>query len=198
MKNLIYLRHGKKDGENIAKDALDSIVKNGIPVINNLCVRQTIRTHLGTEYDRTRQTIMAYVCFLAGDAQDKTINCAIHGDIPADPRLGNKALFDEWTSNPEVTADANARNWYRAYEDYNPMFITRVQLDALAALRDIFAQANDGELIISIGHTPMIEWLAFALDASETISRDIKLQELTGFLITEDNGHIYVTAQIGF
>ncbi|QQG52215.1 MAG: hypothetical protein HY931_02615 [Candidatus Falkowbacteria bacterium] len=165
-------------------------------MVNDLCTGQKIRIHDGTEYDRTRQTVGAYVAFLNGDAHDKTINCEIVGHIPADPRLGNKALFDEWTANPDVVADATTRNWYRAFEDYSPLFITRVQLDALAALRNIFAQANDGELIISVGHTPMIEWLAFACDQYEVISRDIKLAELTGFIFTEEFGQITVTGFI--
>jgi hypothetical protein len=195
LKNFIYLRHGKKDGENIAKEALNAIVENGIPVVNDLVVNQKIRIHDGTEYDRTRQTIDAYVEFLEGNA---AINCQIIGNIYRDIRLGNKALFDEWTANPDVTADANARNWYRAYEDYNPLFITRVQLDALAAMRNIFAYADDGDLIISIGHTPMIEWLAFACDSYENISRDLKLAELTGFIFTEEAGQITITATLGF
>jgi hypothetical protein len=194
-KNLIYVRHAKKDGENIAKDTLSAIVKNGIPMVNDLCTGQKIRIHDGTEYDRTRQTIDAYVEFLEGNA---TINCQIIGNIYRDIRLGNKALFDEWTANPDVTADANTRNWYRAFEDYNPLFITRVQLDALAALRNIFAYADDGDLILSVGHTPMIEWLAFACDRYENISRDIKLAELTGFIFTEEAGQITITGTVGF
>jgi hypothetical protein len=192
-KNLIYVRHGKKDGENIAKDSLAAIVKNGIPMVNDLCTGQKIRIHDGTEYDRTRQTIDAYVEFLEGNA---TINCQIIGNIYRDIRLGNKALFDEFTADPEVLADATTRNWYRAYEDYNPLFITRVQLDALAALRNIFAYADDGDLILSVGHTPMIEWLAFACDKYEAISRDLKLAELTGFIFTEELGQITVTGLI--
>ncbi len=192
-KNLIMLRHGRKDGENIAQDALKDIIKNGIPAINDLVVGQRIIIHDGTEYDRTRQTINAYVEFLKGNS---SINCQIIGNIYRDIRLGNKALFDEFTANPEVLADATARNWYRAFEDYNPMFITRVQLDALAALRNIFAYANDGDLILSVGHTPMIEWLAFACDPYENISRDIKLAELTGFIFTEELGKITVTGFI--
>lgn len=190
------LRHGRKDGENIAQNALDEIVKNGIPMVNDLCIGQKIRIHEGTEYDRTRQTIKAYEVFLVGIQENDGVDCEIVGYIPADPRLGNKALFDEFTANPEVLADATARNWYRAFEDYNPMFITRVQLDALAALREIFAHANDGDLILSIGHTPMIEWLAFACDPYENISRDIKLAELTGFIFTEELGKITVTGFI--
>ncbi len=195
-KNLIYVRHGKKDGENIAQDAIDSIVKNGIPMVNDLCTGQRIRIHLGTEYDRTRQTVKAYEVFLVGIQENDGVDCEIVGYIPADQRLGNKALFDEWTANPDVTADATTRNWYRAFEDYNPMFITRVQLGALAALRNIFSQAEDGELIISVGHTPMIEWLGFACDPYENISRDLKLAELTGFIFTEEFGEITVTGFI--
>lgn len=190
------VRHARKDGENIAQDALDEIVKNGIPAINDLVIGQKIRIHEGTEYDRTRQTIRAYEVFLVGIKEHDGVDCEIIDYIPADPRLGNKALFDEWIANRDVTADATARNWYRAYEDYNPLFITRVQLGALAALRDIFAQANEDDLIISVGHTPMIEWLGFACDPYENISRDLKLAELTGFIFTEEFGQITVTGFI--
>lgn len=190
------IRHGKKDGENIAEAQLAKIVKNGILAVNPLVAGKKVHLHEGTEYDRTRQTINAYHQYLVSGG-----NCEIVGRIPRDTRLGNKKLFDEWTANPEVNADAEKRSWYEAFEDYSPFFIGRVQYQALCALRDLFSQIEEDERIISIGHTPMIEWLAFIVDElneSEKISRDIKLAELTGFVFTKEKGRIAISARVGW
>jgi len=190
------IRHGKKDGENIAEAQLAEIVKNGILAVNPLVFGKKVRLHEGTEYDRTRQIINAYSQYLTNNG-----NCEIVGRIPRDTSLGNKKLFDEWMANPEVVADAEKRSWYQAFEDYSPMFIGRVQYQALCALRDLFSQIEENEIIISVGHTPMIEWLAIIVDElnkSEKIGRDIKLAELTGFAFTKENGRIAIAAQIGW
>lgn len=62
---------------------------------------------------------------------------------------------------------------------------------------DIFDFSFDDQITVMAGHTPMIEWLAYVLDPLEKIPRDTKLAELTGFVISEDNGKIEVTGTVG-
>ena len=118
--------------------------------------------------------------------------------ILGNKRFGNAEMFAEFTAKAEIKAEAEKSNWYNAFRIYQPEFIERVQAGMLNALPQIFAQANDGEIIVMVGHTPMIEWLIYALDVTGNIPRNTKFRELTGFIITENKGKFIVTGNIGF
>ena len=81
--------------------------------------------------------------------------------------------------------------------DLRPELQADIQGDLKAATRNLFLEMNENELLISVGHTPMIELTAFAFDPDGKIDRDLGLKELSGFLLQEKDGEITVVKQIG-
>jgi hypothetical protein len=193
MKNVVYLRHGKKNGELIAADQIAEIEANGIPEVNELLKGQSIIIHDGSEYIRTEQIVQAFELFAM-----RTQLFTIAGHLDKDSRFGNKELFSQFTADPQIVAEANRTNWFSVFEKANPIFIANVQSDMMAALWKIFGELKDGQTAITVGHTPMIEWLAFAIDRQGNVPRDLKIAELTGFIFTEEAGQIIISGKIGF
>jgi len=187
------LRHGRKDGESIAADQIAEIETNGIPAINELVKDQQVVIHYGSNFIRTKQTVQAFERF-AKQTSLFTVAGYLHGD----ERFGNVILFNDFIADPELVAEANRTNWYSAFEKVKPLFIADAQSDMVAALWKLFSELKDGQTAITIGHTPMIEWLTFAIDLERNIPRDLKLAELTGFIFTEEAGKIIITGKIGF
>jgi len=191
MKDIIMLRHGRKDGELIAEDQITDIVNNGIPAINDLVRGRSVVIHYGSSFVRTKQTIQAFEKYADKENLFQKTGFYIRGDS----RFGNPGLFADMTAKTDVVAQKTT--WYQAFMAYNPRFITKVQLDLMAALRKFFSLMEAGQVGITIGHTPMIEWLAFAIAPERAIPRNTKLDELTGFIFTEeDDGRISVQAKV--
>lgn len=197
MKTLVIIRHGRKDkdGTLVDKDQLAEIESIGIAGLNDLVKshKGLVIFHLGTALERTGQTIRAYERHL--DTSD-AIN-SFGGYLPADARLGSNKIFKEFSEDHKIVEEAEETTWFNAFKRYNPKFIEKVQINMLDAIIDIFSRVDDGSLIISAGHTPMIEWLALGIDQENKISCKTKLKELTGFVFTEDKGRIHVMGTIG-
>ncbi len=199
MKTLAIIRHGRKDkdGTLVDKDQLAEIENIGIASLNGLVKKHKglVVFHLGTALERTGQTIKAYERHL-------DISNAINsfgGYLPADARLGSNKIFKEFSENPEIVKEAERTTWFNAFRRHNPKFIEKIQINMLDAITDIFSRVDDGSLVISSSHTPMIEWLALGIDENDhKISCKIQLKELTGFIFTEDKGRIQVAGTIGF
>jgi phosphohistidine phosphatase SixA len=192
-KNIVILRHGRKDGELIAADQIAEIENNGIPAVNELLKDQQVVIHNGSHYVRTKQTVQAFERFAL-----RTGLFTVAGYLHGDERFGNVDLFNEFTANPEIKAEADRTSWFNAFEKADPIFIANVQSDMMAALWKMFSELKDGQTAITVGHTPMIEWLAFAIDRQGNIPRDTKLAELTGFIFTEEAGQIIIAGKVGF
>lgn len=191
MKTLAIILHGQK-----GKDQLAEIESIGIASLNDLVKNHPglVIFHLGTALEETGRTIRAYERHL--DVSN-TIR-SFGGYLPADSRLGNNKIFKEFNEDPEIVKEAARTTWFNAFRRHNPRFIEKIQINMLDAIIDIFSKADDGSLIISSGHTPMIEWLALGIDQENKISCRTKLKELTGFIFTEDKGRIHVAGTSGF
>ncbi len=197
MKTLVIIRHGRKDGEKIAKDQIAEIETIGIPGLNKLVGKNLggVIFQLGSAFERTGQTVRAFEAHL--DSLEGDYGFA--GYLSADARLGSDKIFKEFGENPEIVKEAEKTTWFNAFRKYNPKFIEKIQINMLDAITDMFSRVDDNSLIISAGHTPMIEWLVLGIDENDhKISCKIQLKELTGFIITEDKGRIQVTGTIGF
>jgi hypothetical protein len=149
--------------------------------------------HMGSKLKRTRQTILAWKQY-----SDENNLCLVRGIHGYDSRFGSDEIFEQFTKDPNIVAAAKASNWWQACQHYNPGLIESTQSAMIEALHKAFEFAEEDMIVVMAGHTPMIEWLAYAFDPYETISRDTKLAELTGFIFTEDNGKIEVTGTVGF
>ncbi len=194
MKNLILIRHGKKDGENIATAQLKELEENGIPWLNEIIKGEKVVIHLGSSLDRTAQTVKAFHRY----ASSKELY-SFEGHISPGPRMGNDEMFTAFLRDSPAKREFNqSKNWFTAFEKHDPDFIKKIQNDMLNAVREYFENLRNGGTILMVGHTPLIEWLAFACDPNRRIDRNIQLKELTGFIFTEDNGQISVTGKIGF
>jgi broad specificity phosphatase PhoE len=197
MKRLIYVRHGRKDGENIATEQLAEIQQNGIPGVNDLVKGQNLVMHEGSLLNRTKQTLDAFAWYLNHNPEH---GCLITRWLPADCRLGNETMFARFLENGEIAAEAKNTNWLHAFSQHDVGFLIETQAEMMKAIKEIFAATQDDRTIISVGHTPLIEWVTYAFDAHDRparFSRTIKLPELAGFVFTEDHGQISVTGTIG-
>ena len=198
MKTLVIICHGRKDknGTLIDKDQLAEIESIGISGLNDLVKKHEglIVFHLGTYLERTGQTIRAYERHLD---MSNAIN-SFGGYLNADARLGSNKIFKEFNEDPKIVEEAERTTWFNAFRKHNPRFIEKVQINMLDAITDIFSRVEDESLVISSGHTPMIEWLALGVDQENKISCKTRLKELTGFIFTEDKGRIRVAGTTGF
>ena len=186
-------RHGRKDGENIADDQINELMENGIPSLNPLLSGIYVALHEGSAFSRTKQTLNALEWYM-----DTSITYTLDTFLESDPRFGNEEMFAKFLTNDLIKAEAKGSNWFAAFSKHNPNFITEVQKGMIDAIKDAFEQVEEDTTILICGHTPCIEWLAFALDKENKISRNIQLKELTGFIFTDENGVISVTGTIGF
>lgn len=193
MKHLVVIRHGRKDGDLIAADQIAEIKRHGIPGLNEIIAKRMVILHLGSALKRTRQTIKAFEHFI-----DENGLCRCRAYITADPRFGSSEMFAEFSSNKDLEAEAKNTTWYQAFEKYDPEFIKKTQQDMISSLKSAFNTALDGEIIIMVSHTPLVEWLAYAIDTNEYLPRDIKLAELTGFIFNENRGEISFADTVGF
>jgi len=196
MKNIVIIRHGRKDGDMVAADQLREIEEKGITGLNEIVknYQGPVIIHRGTGFDRTRQTIEAFERFLKA-SKSKYI---FGGYLPANPSLGNQEMFNEFTANTAVANEAEKTNWFKAFCDYNPRFIIKIKRILIKEITNIFNQVPESSLTITINHTPLIEWLAFGLDVYREVPRDLKLKELTGFVLTQKDGQITIKETIGF
>ena len=160
MKQIAIIRHGRKDGEDIAADALASIETYGIPTLNDLVEHRKIILHLGTELGRTRQTVKAFESWL----EIYGCNYFFGGYLQPDPRFGNKAMFAKFTDQEVQDHFLENKDWFKTFTEFDPDFITEVQQGMLQGLSEMAKNIEDDTLIIIACHTPMIEWLAYALD----------------------------------
>ena len=193
MKTLVILRHAKKDGENIAASALAEIEANGIKGLNNFVKGEKVSLHLGSGLDRTAQTVLAF-----GRYAERVNLYDFQGYISLDKRFGNDEMFKAFFLNPAVVKDFNdGKTWFEAFNAHDPAFLNKVQADLIKAVKNAFFQINPEETLVTICHTPLIEWLVFALDGGRT-DRNLRLNELSGFILVEDGGKIEVTGVIGF
>ena len=201
MKELIIIRHARKNvkGEGnvdlINEEALNDIEIYGVPGLNEIIKDQTLILHSGSAFERTKQTITAFSAYMAncGDSYH------FDGWLPSDIRFGNEDDFAKFMANEKIVADAKATNWFNAFSHHNPNFIKRVQSEMVKAVEEIFSVIDPGTTVIMVGHTPLIEWLAYAFDPMKKISRDTKLKELDGFIFCQNSdGEIKVTGTVGF
>jgi phosphohistidine phosphatase SixA len=194
LKTIAIVRHAKKKGEVIDDAALAEIEKNGIPGLNQLVKGEKVSLHLGSEFVRTEQTILAF-----GKYAERVSLYDFKGYVTLDKRFGNPTMFVEFFSVPAVTQsfEADGKTWFEACTLHNPDFLARTQTDLVKAVKNAFFQIGPDETLVTIGHTPLIEWLVFALDGGRT-DRNLRLNELTGFILVEDCGKIEVTGVIGF
>ena len=188
------IRHGKKNGENIAVEELEQIRQAGIPGVNELLTSAPIFIHEGTALLRTRQTVLALEEYLLKFPE----KYLIAGRMMADANFGNSELFAEFFLDEKIIEEANRTNWFDAFCRCNPRFVRKIQERLIGALKETFYQMDDDQLVITVGHTPSIEWLGFALDSNKILPSDLQLKELTGMVITQNEKEIKISRTIGF
>lgn len=195
LKTLAIICHGREENGLIAKSQFTEIVDYGIPGLNEIIAGHNGSTiiHLGSEYRKTEQTSKAFGKYL-----DTKTNYNFGGHMFYDLRFGSRDMFKRLTSNAKIVAEAEKTNWYKAFLNNDPKFIKRVQDGLLMATEEAFLSSTENSLTICACHTPLIEWLAYRLDPEKKISRDTKLKELSGFIITQEKEKISVTGTIGF
>ncbi|MFA5154891.1 MAG: hypothetical protein WC453_00490 [Patescibacteria group bacterium] len=192
MKKIAFVRHGRKGGELIAADQLTEIKINGITGLNGLVFNQSenglpVSVCEGSGLERTAQTAQAYLDYI----YDKGIVAT--QILPADPRFGNADLFKQMTGNAELMAEQKRSGWYNALKTVAPDLLTKIQKDQAEALERKFAEIEENEFLIIIGHTPMIELLAHSCKAEDVepsialnLRPDLALKELQGILFVQD------------
>lgn len=123
LKKIIIVRHGRKDGEVIAKDQIAEIEKTGIPGLNELVANNNVIIHMGSKYKRTMQTILAWEKY----AEKNGTDCFEY--VNEDKNFGNPEIFAAFSTNQAIKDEAGKSNWYNAFMLHDPAFIKRVQSD---------------------------------------------------------------------
>ena len=204
MKKILILRHARKNlategnVELINENVLREIKTNGIPSLNEyieLRPDQQLIFHKGGTLTRTEQCINAYSDYLK--------NCSIprlQSDwIESDSRFGNQNIIDYMIqSDAHIINESKRSNWFNAFNKFDRKFLIKTQHDLVEAVKYNFLAVPDDSIIIQFGHSPLIEWLIYALDLKNKLGRDIKLKELTGFVLTQEGKIEEVAATIGF
>jgi broad specificity phosphatase PhoE len=191
MKRLVFLRHGRKDGAMIAADQIAAIEDHGISGLNELLPgNNRIILHLGSMLPRTAQTIRAFQKYMENQGYETALL------MPPEKRFGSDELFAKFTGNAEVARAAKTEGWYNAFLQFDEGFLRKVQSGLVEAIEEIFSKNQNGDLIIAIGHTPMIEFAA--LHYNPFLGKRTALSELTGFLFEEEGGNIVPTQKIGW
>ena len=184
MKEIVMLRHGRKDGELIAPDALEEIRRKGIPALDEYLSEiknPRVRIHLGSDLERTYQTAMA----LGEHIINKRKEIVFRGYLFSDKRFGNQEMFKVFLADEKIKAEGLKSSWEEAFRLHNPGFMREVKQGMVDAMRRICALSDENDIIITVGHTPLIEWAAFACDVECQIPRNVKLDELCGFVFQE-------------
>jgi phosphohistidine phosphatase SixA len=191
MKRIAIIRHGERFHDDISNKQLAAIRKHGIKGLSELVIGQKVYVHLGSEMPRTAQTIHAF-------EEHAKKSYSTVGYREEDSRFGSYHMFLKFFLHPIIMQEKNhGHTWLAAFEKENPSFLKKTQDDMVAATKELFNGMDDNTLMIMPGHSPLIEWLVFALDPEHKVSRDIHLSELTGFVIEQDiDGHIKVTKTI--
>lgn len=192
---MIMVRHGRKVGEDIAEEQIAEIKENGIPVLNDLAKGQKIVFQPGGTLDRTRQTLAAFAIHLD---QHPEYGHEVIGWLAPNPAFGNEALFNKMLADADAKAEAAKTSWYTAFDAKDQVWVIDVQMQMFTAIQNLFRDVNEDTLIISVGHSPLIEWLGIWLDKFDHFDKNLKLQELTGFILTEECGQITITGFVGF
>lgn len=195
MKQLIIICHGKTDPQgNIVANQIENIQEKGIPGVNEIarCYGK-IFLHHGSRFARTRQTINAYEVYLLSKGKSQSQL----GILLSDPRFGNETILKPF-QDPSLKNIAETSSWYTVFEDSRPDFIINNQILMERGVKQIFASIPDEALAITVGHSPLIEWLAIHFSGGNKIPRDLKLKELEGFILTYEAGQIKVTDSVGF
>jgi len=192
MKKVVIVRHGKKEGDLIAPDQLQEIRANGIKSLNHLLEPgQKIVLGLGSELERTKQTTEAFAIYMErkGFIPTKT--------LPAEKNFGNAALFNQLTGNAELMALVKTDGWYSALKTLSPAILVEIQSSQYLTLQKIFDDVLDNDLVIIVGHTPMIELLAFYIGGAG-LDTKLVLKELQGVLFVQNEaGEICVSGTLG-
>lgn len=191
MKQIAIIRHGERFHDCVANKQLTAIRKHGIKGMNELVIGKKVIVHLGSEMPRTAQTIHAF----EEHAKNTYTNVGYREE---DCRFGNFNMFQNFFLHPIIMKKKKGgHTWLAAFEKENPTFLKKTQDDMVQAIKELFSSVEDDTIILMPGHSPLIEWLVFALDPEHKVSRDIHLSELTGFVIEQDiDGHIKVTETI--
>ena len=97
------------------------------------------------------------------------------------------------TKNEALMTEQKKSGWYNAMLSLTPDWLKEIQKAEYAALSAIFDAVLDDDLVIIVGHTPMIELLAHYLkpeDVEPNVGLDLKpefaLKELQGILFVQD------------
>lgn len=187
MKTIVMIRHAKKDGELIDLAALEEIRNNGIPALSGV---EVTRIHAGSEFIRTMLTARGYRDWL--DIKGGEVRKSV---IPSDPRLGSEELFGEMLKLPNIKEEMKQRpSQFAALKRVATLEQFRKwSEDARDALRNVFNQIHDGEVCLSVGHTPIVEMVANACMGWQ-LPEETSLKELEGFKFVQDkDGSIMVS-----
>lgn len=203
-KKMIILRHARKNlvtegnVELINKSVLQEIKTNGIPSLNKyieLHPDQQLVFHKGGTLKRTEQCINAFADYLKNCSNPRFP----YDWIESDSRFGNQNIIDYMIQSDTCIINESKRsNWYTSFNKFDRSFLIKTQQDLAEAVKYNFLAVPEDSIIIQFGHSPLIEWLAYALDPQNKLGRDIKLKELTGFVITQEGEIEEVAATIGF
>jgi len=157
---------------------------------------------LGSGSKVTQQTILALkICIEAH-------GLGIAEILEADDRFGNEELFAGLANNPKLTKRKNECGWYQALKELEPKLLSKIVTDERLALKKLFNQIKYGDLLIMVGHSPLIELLALDIDLwyqlhekrkSLDLDASLELKELEGVMFAQKytNRNIYVTEHIG-
>ncbi|MFA5000416.1 MAG: hypothetical protein WC545_03590 [Patescibacteria group bacterium] len=196
MKTLAYVRHGKKDkrfknSDSITPKCLRNIKINGILGVNELLPSaKRLVIHLGTEWKRTRQVARAFQKY----AESKGYKVALI--LPRSKRLGSVAMFTRIGTPEYLKADkikGGLHPLHRVTAISDATYFERLQREILQAVKDIFTCLEDGDLCVTVGHTPLIELATVQIDAT---LYDIALKELEGVVITGDVNNMKIAKVI--
>jgi len=89
-------------------------------------------------------------------------------------------------------AEVKTNGWYHALLKITPDLLREIQQAQYAALSAIFDAVPEGDQVIIVGHTPMIEILAIYADdqnpynGNKIIPTNIALKELQGIMFVQD------------
>jgi hypothetical protein len=176
---IIVVRHGKKDGENIAADQIEQIINNGIPAIDqNLERGHIIIVHPGSKLIRTQQTIQALEDYWTSIGKQFMGHNDDMGFFLPEDRFGSEELFNRCM----IAKPAFKGNWMTALQETDLALLKEIQNDAQMALLDIFFKMENAETVVMAGHTPILEILAASIDPTVDTS---PLKELSGYLFRQ-------------
>lgn len=191
MKRFAFVRHGRKDGAMIAADQIAAIEDFGIEGLNELLPgNRLIILHLGSMVPRTAQTIRAFQKYLENQGYETALL------MPPDKRFGSKEIFAKFPEDAKSDVEAGKISWLNVLKTRKIVLLKEIEHDILEATQEIFTKIKNGDLVISVGHTPMIE--IAALHFNPYLGEGMSLKELTGFLFEEENGDIVPVQKIGW